>query len=291
MKNKWLVIHLTTKCNFNCRFCIIGYKKDEERIDQKTLKQNLKLLPSFEKIILSGGEPTTIQDILDVVKIIKTKTKKIAIQTNGLILSKKHFCKKLVDLGVTEATISIHSHNRKMFDYITQTKGYLPQVLKGIENAIDLGMEVKTSTVISKCNKEEISDTVSFLSNKFPKLDKIKIVFASFNPLSKKSEFISLAQAKPIILKVSNLGISNVSFENVPLCIYDSRETNSNNMNVHKIILLNEKGIVDPEHRKFIQKCKDCNLKNECQGIYKNYSLFFNPENELSPIKSIQKSF
>lgn len=64
---------------------------------------------------------------------------KIAITTNGLILSKK--LKDLKDAGLNSINISLDTLRKERFERITRRKG-LEHVLRSINEALTLGFEM-----------------------------------------------------------------------------------------------------------------------------------------------------
>ena len=81
MKLKSLVLAITYKCNSRCTFCSIWKNKTEKEIDMSYYKK----LPFFESINITGGEPFMRTDIDDIIEIVRKRTKRIVIATNGLL--------------------------------------------------------------------------------------------------------------------------------------------------------------------------------------------------------------
>ena len=81
MKMKSLVCAITYRCNSRCTFCNIWKGKNKKEIDMLYYKK----LPFFETINITGGEPFMRSDINDIIEILKRKTKRIVISTNGLM--------------------------------------------------------------------------------------------------------------------------------------------------------------------------------------------------------------
>lgn len=78
---KSLVCAITYRCNSRCTFCNIWKGKNKKEIDMLYYKK----LPFFETINITGGEPFMRSDINDIIEILKRKTKRIVISTNGLM--------------------------------------------------------------------------------------------------------------------------------------------------------------------------------------------------------------
>lgn len=138
------VIEITDRCNLTCPHCY--QMPDNRKIDKSIddIIENLKTYPDDgESITLAGAEPTMRKDIFELVEKIKNlhtqtghKPRTVNVLTNGVILDKEDYVKKLIDSGVDFVTIGLnhpdyqghHTHQRQ---------------LKGIENCVKLGLIIK----------------------------------------------------------------------------------------------------------------------------------------------------
>ncbi|MCK5449775.1 radical SAM protein [Candidatus Pacearchaeota archaeon] len=111
MKLKSLVLAITYKCNSQCSFCSIWKNKTEEEIDMSYYKR----LPFFESINITGGEPFMRADIDDIIKIIKKKTKRVVIATNGLLTERiLKTAKKYPEIGFRISIDGLKEKNDEM---------------------------------------------------------------------------------------------------------------------------------------------------------------------------------
>ena len=75
------------------------------------LKENSN--KGFECVNLHGGEPTLLDEFIDIIKMIKELGyPAISVQTNGRKLSEMDFAKDVVNNGVTLGVISLHGHTK-----------------------------------------------------------------------------------------------------------------------------------------------------------------------------------
>ncbi|OGI04975.1 MAG: radical SAM protein [Candidatus Margulisbacteria bacterium GWF2_38_17] len=90
---------LTYRCNAKCNMCNV-YKypsNKEEEIGPKELEK----LPQMKFTNITGGEPFVRNDIENIVAILRKKTKRIVISTNGYFTDRiVNLCKKHPDLGI-----------------------------------------------------------------------------------------------------------------------------------------------------------------------------------------------
>ena len=152
----YLRLSITDACNFRCVYCLPdGYQAAKSAEDHLSLPEIRNLVTAFTqlgmwKIRLTGGEPTLRRDLVEIVSMISENTavKKIALSTNGYRL--KALAKDLQTAGVTAVNVSVDSLNSERFKALTGSD-QLPEILDGIEAAIDLGYNaVKINAVLMK---------------------------------------------------------------------------------------------------------------------------------------------
>lgn len=82
--------HITTKCNYKCKFCYIQNLNDET-LEISTANKIFEKLKSLhiEKINFVGGEPLLNPQIFNIMKIAKKMGFTVSITTNGSLLNKK----------------------------------------------------------------------------------------------------------------------------------------------------------------------------------------------------------
>jgi cyclic pyranopterin phosphate synthase len=152
---KYLRLSVTDVCNFRCNYCLPnGYQKTFEEENPLSLFEIENLISAFaqmgfEKVRLTGGEPTVRRDIIDIVSVIKAQKgiEKIALSTNAYRL--KSIIKPLKAAGLTHVNISLDSVVAGTFNKITGKNMY-PQVIDGIDAALAEGIKVKLNAVLLK---------------------------------------------------------------------------------------------------------------------------------------------
>ena len=75
-------IILTYRCQMRCQMCNI-WKNPTDK-DKEITSQELEILPGgFEFINLTGGEPFLREDLVDVIRVLSPKAKRIVVSTSG----------------------------------------------------------------------------------------------------------------------------------------------------------------------------------------------------------------
>src|SRR5271157_2518449 len=80
--------HITTRCNYHCKFCFIQHL-DEEITDISTIESTLVSLKEIgvEKITFAGGEPLLHPRIYNFTRLARDLGFTVSLQTNGRLLN------------------------------------------------------------------------------------------------------------------------------------------------------------------------------------------------------------
>ena len=106
-------IEITTKCNFNCRFCArAGSNSNGINMDKETFRRILDLLPHAYRITLVGlGEPLLHPDLIDFIKIASALKRRVGLVTNASLLDSS-LAKELVSTGLHSIAFSLDAVNQ-----------------------------------------------------------------------------------------------------------------------------------------------------------------------------------
>jgi len=161
-KVTYLRVSVTERCNFRCRYCMaekpFNWVPRENLLSYEELFSFIKISidNGIRKIRLTGGEPTTRENLDELVAMIHDYAPDvdIGLTTNGFLLPIQ--AEKLKRAGLRRVNISLDSLDSKTLNYIAQ-KDVLDQVLAGIRAAVDAGLSVKLNSVILRgINDHEI---------------------------------------------------------------------------------------------------------------------------------------
>ncbi len=161
----YLRISLTDRCNFRCLYCMPEHgahfaPRDELLTDAELLRVvQAAAAVGFEKIRLTGGEPTLRRNIIEIVRGIAATPgiREISMTTNGLRLADT--AQQLKDAGLTRVNISIDSLDPAKFRSMTRG-GDFARVWAGIEAAERVGFRpMKLNAVVVRgLNDDEVAD-------------------------------------------------------------------------------------------------------------------------------------
>jgi cyclic pyranopterin phosphate synthase len=150
----YLRISLTDRCNFRCVYCMpavgMQFTPRPELLtsDELMLVVRAAAAAGFQKLRLTGGEPTLRPDLVELVAAMKAVPgiEHIAMTTNALRLGK--LARPLKDAGLDRVNISIDTLDPQKFRQMTRG-GKLELIWDGIEAADRVGLHpIKLNAVV-----------------------------------------------------------------------------------------------------------------------------------------------
>ena len=160
----YLRISLTDNCNLRCIYCMpedqtFRPNADLLQDDEIFLLARLFASLGFDKIRLTGGEPTVRAHIVDIVRGIASTPgiRNVSMTTNGLLLSR--LAGQLADAGLKRVNVSLDTLNPEKFKRLTRW-GKLEDVWNGIQAAEEAGLTpIKLNAVVVKgYNEPDVVD-------------------------------------------------------------------------------------------------------------------------------------
>ncbi|MCF7861563.1 radical SAM protein [Candidatus Woesearchaeota archaeon] len=263
-------------CNNKCIFCsnkgvdmpsIYSFKDISNKLESQD--------PRFRKNLhIVGGEPTMHPDFINILEYAKNiGYQSIYIRSNGRLLSSKNYLDKLISLKVNIG-LSIHGHNAKLHDQITGIDGSFNQVLKSVELLNSKGYPFTTNTVICKVNQDHMVEIAEFMSKK----NSTDILFSLMSAVGlKKNDIIDLIPDFSILKeKINIIDKDNINYLDFPLCLLKAVKQNNDLRSNEKKVIIGLKEFNCIENKQCNEKkkygfCLRCNLRKDCDGIWKMY--------------------
>jgi len=137
---------------------------------------------------LTGGEPLLRNDIIDIIREIRPYASSISLTTNGSLLAK--YAKDLKEAGIDYINVSLHSLKPDVFKFITG--GNLNPVLKGIEEALNVGIKLKIDFLVLRFNENEFKEIIDYASKYGLDMNVIELIPLGIAANEWKSMHVSL---------------------------------------------------------------------------------------------------
>lgn len=271
-------------CNNNCLFCVQADKKKLGNRPTEDIKKDLKeARRTCEEVVLTGGEVTIRNDLLEIVRYAKKLGyTRIQLQSNARMLAYKSLCEDVIKAGANEFSPALHGHTPEIHDYLTQSKGSFSQTVQAIKNLKQLNQYVITNSVVAKANYRYLPD----LARLFVKLKVDQFQFAFPHAMGNAEKnfeqvipFVSLAA--PYIHKGLQIGIDagiSVMAEAMPFCVMKGYEKYTSERFIPHSEIRDIDGFVDDfgsvrknmGKMKF-PKCEKCRYDKICEGPWREY--------------------
>jgi cyclic pyranopterin phosphate synthase len=205
-KFQYIRLSVTERCNFKCQYCLPnGYKKTcaDSSLSLNEINNLVAGLVQMGvwKIRLTGGEPTTRQDLTEIIKLIHAypQIKQLALTTNGYKLADK--IEEYYAAGLTHLNISIDSLKREQFKAITQVDK-LDYLLKSIELARSIGMsQIKINAVLLPHTIGELNLFLEYIRDQAITVRFIELMQTSDNGAYFKANYVSAEILRNELLK------------------------------------------------------------------------------------------
>jgi len=163
-KIHYLRISLTDHCNLRCVYCMpekMIFRPTAEMMQDDELLLLTRLFANlgFDKIRLTGGEPTVRAHVVDLVRAIAHTPgiRTVSMTTNGILLSK--LARPLAEAGLQRVNVSLDTLDSAKFNRLTR-RGDVDMVWEGVLAAEAAGLKpVKLNAVVVRgYNEEDVVD-------------------------------------------------------------------------------------------------------------------------------------
>lgn len=149
----YLRISLTDHCNLRCLYCMpeeMVFQPSAELMQDDEILTLVRLFAGlgFDKIRLTGGEPTIRKHVINLVQQIAATpgVNTLTMTTNGVLLSR--LARPLAQAGLQRVNISLDTLNPDRFQTLTRW-GTLDDVWSGIKAAEEAGLTpIKINAVV-----------------------------------------------------------------------------------------------------------------------------------------------
>jgi MoaA/NifB/PqqE/SkfB family radical SAM enzyme len=170
-----VIIHITNRCNAYCKVCFknSSWKEKDTDITLEELKYLIKKIGRGKQIILFGGEPTIRKDIFEIIELIKSSGNIVEMYTNGWMLAKNDFLRKLKKAGLSKVYLSFDGFDPKVYREIKTGDFEFMLKMKALKNLMKENMRTTISFVLAKgLNEKEFENvlnmTIKLIRNGYP---------------------------------------------------------------------------------------------------------------------------
>lgn len=276
-------VQLTRACNQLCRFCSnppsgleIGLEDACRHVDDLRAR-------GYDGVILTGGEPTLVPWLADVVRHAARSGLAPRIITNGQRLAEGPLLDELVAAGLGHAHASLYSADPAVHDALTRSPGSHERAVRAVLRMGERGISVDVNCVIHRYNAGALDAFARFVTERLPPVRHLV-----FNNLDARMNRV--AENPDTVPRLADLELSlaralrflegrglTFRIERVPLCYmaewaHCSTETRKLVKDEERIVhFLDAKGMVRQQRSAFVHgkadACRVCTLDPICAGL------------------------
>ncbi len=261
-------------CNHRCAFC---NSSDPYATDATTngVRDILAHLPDWDRpglcyVAVSGGEPTLLPDLPELVAAIAERGLTVELQTNGMALADRAYLAHLQERGLRVVLISLHSHDPAVSDgKITGFQGAWARTVAGIDAALELGLVVHLSCVIHRDNHEDLLAYFQFVADRWGRRVFTRLAFVAPTG-SARTEIERTIPPLPEVLphlaralafcRERRLRVGIVRYCGLPPCLHAPY------LEFNKVFV--EQASDFPEDHTKLPACTTCTISSACPGLW-----------------------
>lgn len=149
-------------CNNRCLVCAQGDARNTAAPPAPAeLQRALEGVAKGDVVAFTGGEPTLIEALPDLIREATGRGAAVLLQTNGRRLAYPSYVTLLAAAAPSLALdVSLLGSTAAMHDYHTRTPGSFAQTAKGIRNAASQKLRVGVTVVVTRSNHRHLVDIV-----------------------------------------------------------------------------------------------------------------------------------
>jgi MoaA/NifB/PqqE/SkfB family radical SAM enzyme len=291
-------LKLGFRCNNNCLSCPQAHRRHLGELSTERVKGELEAARAdgATGVVLTGGEPTVREDLFELARFAKSiGFENIQLQTNGRMLYYKEFTKRLVDAGINDFCIGLHSDTAKVHDFLTRSPGSFDQAVQGIKNLKALNQFVAMNSVIHRLDFERLPKRAELAVSL--KVDQFQLAFIHCCGNAAKNMDLLCprkSEVKPFVHKALDIALAGgltVMVEAYPYCFMQGYEKYCSDLYMPPAEVRDAEGVIleFDELRKNTAKlrgkeCPKCRFFKVCEGPWREYPKKFGWK-EFVPVK------
>ncbi|MEM0360151.1 MAG: radical SAM protein [Candidatus Diapherotrites archaeon] len=293
-----LDLKLGFSCNNNCLSCPQAHRRHLGDLTTAQAKKFLLagLRDGAKELVLTGGEPTIRADLIELVEFARKKGfERVQLQTNARMLSYKSLALKLVEAGITEFCVGLHSDKKETQEFLTRSPGSFTQTIQGIKNLVELNQYVTINSVIHKLDFERLPLRAKMAVELGVQQFQLAFIhcagnaFENMDLLCPKKSKVMLFVHKALEI-AANAGLTAM-VEAYPFCFMQGFEKHCSELYMPSAEIRDAEGLVKDFDR--VRKesgklkgpnCSKCKFFLVCEGPWKEYPQKFG-WTEFKPVK------
>ncbi len=156
---------ITKGCNLECSFCFTssgpGTTEGDLTVEERAQVLRMILDAGVLRVVLTGGEPFTVPEILDIVAALRERGIGVKITTNGTLL-RPPVVARLAELGV-RLQFSIEHHDPRVNDALMGGRDAWERIFEGMRRARAAGIPCEVKITLQRDNAKGLGPLYELL--------------------------------------------------------------------------------------------------------------------------------
>lgn len=162
-----MILHISDSCNRNCIYCNVQ-KRPSNKECALTTEQLFNVIDQASEagvmtVSIAGGEPFLRNDIPELIERIYKNDMACGFSTKAYI--SPEMAERLKNVGVEYAQVSLDAPDEKIADLLAGSIGFYKDAIATIKNLRNVGIQVRTNSIITPFNVRMIGDLVELLAS------------------------------------------------------------------------------------------------------------------------------
>lgn len=275
------VLRLTMACNQACVFCPSNDTSENVSRDPGARRRLLARWhrAGVRRLSFSGGEPTLDRDLPGLIAVAsRLGFSEIEVVTNAVLLSEPARARRLVEAGMTQATVSLHAHEARTSEGITCGRpGDFARTLAGIDNLLAAEhVRLYLNHVVHRDNAADLPAFVAFVHARFGRAP--TLTFALMTPLFRAREHLRwlprLGEIAPplreALSRAAHLGVrvEVLARPGIPPCVLAP-----DHLDASDALRVAEAALSEDAPKKVkASTCPACRYDSVCAGVWRAYA-------------------
>lgn len=178
-----VIWEITNTCNYGCRYCIFSSTTRQQKDEPDTAKVFDTIAGlrdnGFTHVKITGGEPFTRPDIMDILRECCAKGLTTDISTNASMITQA-IAEELAGIGLEMVHVSLDGHTQELQEAVRGKRTWAP-TLEGLRHLAATKLHLRVGCVIYKGNETELTAIASFCAD----LGCNEIIFSRMEPVGR----------------------------------------------------------------------------------------------------------
>lgn len=228
-------VAITYRCNLKCAFCYAGSgctsnptgsSEEMTTVEIKEVLWKIFHQAKVPSVSFTGGEPTLIPDLPDLIRYAKDLGMRVNLITNGTKIIPA-LAQKYAEHGLDSAQVSLEGVTAETHDDIVRSRGAYHKTIAAIKHLKNAGILTHTNTTITRANLHECVEFPRFIKETFQN-DKfsMNLIIPTGSGAIHDDLIVAYREIggylEQIIAASERQGVEFMWYSPVPMCMFNS---------------------------------------------------------------------